>query len=86
MSEEKIVKILLLSADELIISEIVEVNAEIGDPNCKLTNPYKIEDVDLQPWMDEYTEQKEMMINSDKIITIVTPNKKYLNMYLNVTS
>ena len=86
MNEEKVIKILLLSTNEVIISEITEVAAEFGDPNCKLTKPYKIEDSKLHQWMIDYTDQKEMMINSDKIITITTPNKKYLNMYLNVTS
>ena len=86
MNEEKIIKILLLLTNEVVISEITEVAAEFGDPNCKLTNPYKIEDSKLYQWMIEYTDQKEVMINSDKIITIITPNKKYLNMYLNETS
>ncbi len=86
MNEEKVIKILLLSTNEVIISEITEVAAEFGDPNCKLTKPYKIEDSKLHQWMIDYTDQKEMMINSDKIITITTPNKKYLNMYLNETS
>ena len=86
MNEEKIIKILLLLTNEVVISEITEVAAEFGDPNCKLTKPYKIEDSKLHQWMIDYTDQKEMMINSDKIITITTPNKKYLNMYLNETS
>ena len=42
MNEEKVIKILLLSTNEVIISEITEVAAEFGDPNCKLTKPYKI--------------------------------------------
>ena len=86
MEKEKVIKVLLLSSQEIVVSQIEEVAAEFGDPNCKLTNPYKIEDSKLNQWMIEYTDQKEVMINSDKIITIITPNKKYLNMYLNVTS
>ena len=86
MEKEKVIKVLLLSNQEIVVSQIEEVVAEFGDPNCKLTNPYKIEDSKLNQWMIEYTDQKEVMINSDKIITIITPNKKYLNMYLNVTS
>jgi len=42
MEEEvKAIKMLVLSTNELIISEISEVAAEFGDPNCRLVNPYK---------------------------------------------
>lgn len=84
--ETKVIKVLLLSTNELIISEISEVMAEFGDPNCKLTNPYSIEGDTLSEWMVSYTDQTEMMIHSDKILTLVDPNEKYLNMYLGLTS
>lgn len=84
--ETKVIKVLLLSTNELIISEISEVMAEFGDPNCKLTNPYSIEGDKLSEWMVSYTDQTEMMIHSDKILTLVDPNEKYLNMYLGLTS
>ena len=82
--EDKIVKILLLSTNEYIISEISEVPAEFGDPNCKLTNPCYIDSMDR--WLGEYTNQKEMMIHSDKIITIIDPNEEYLKKYIDATS
>ena len=82
--EDKIVKILLLSTNEYIISEISEVPAEFGDPNCKLTNPCYTDSMDR--WLGEYTNQKEMMIHSDKIITIIDPNKEYLKKYIDATS
>jgi len=85
MEQEKVIKILLLSTNELIVSEISEVPAEFGDPNCKLTNPYKIEGETLSHWMREYTDQSEMMIHSDKILTLVDPNEKFLEMYLGLT-
>ena len=84
MEEEKVVKVLLLSTDETIISEISEVPAEFGDPNCKLTNPCYIDTMDR--WLEKYTNQKEMMIHSDKIITIIDPNKEYLKKYIDATS
>ena len=37
---EQIVKCLLLKNDAVLITEIVEVGADIGEPNCKLTNPF----------------------------------------------
>ncbi len=82
--ENKIIKILLLSNNEHIISEISEVPAEYGDPNCKLTNPCYTDS--MERWCNEYTDQKEMMIHSDKIITIINPNKEYLKKYIDATS
>ena len=82
--EDKIIKILLLSTNEYIISEISEVPAEFGDPNCKLTNPRYTDS--MNKWLGEYTNQKEMMIHSDKIITIINPNKEYLKKYIDATS
>ena len=82
--EDQVIKILLLSTNEYIISEISEVPAEFGDPNCKLTNPCYTDSMDR--WLGEYTNQKEMMIHSDKIITIIDPNKEYLKKYIDTTS
>ena len=55
MEETKVIKVLLLSSQEIVVSEIEEVAAEFGDPNCKLTKPYKIVEGDLQKWMEDYT-------------------------------
>lgn len=83
MEEEvKAIKMLVLSTNELIVSEISEVVAEFGDPNCRLVNPYKLCGDKLEPWLNEYTDDKEMMIQSDKILTLVDPNKKLFAMYL----
>ena len=82
--EDKIIKILLLSTNEYIISEISEVSVEFGDPNCKLTNPCYTDS--MNKWLGEYTNQKEMMIHSDKIITIIDPNEEYLKKYIDATS
>ena len=86
MDEEKTIKVLLLSNQEIVVSEIEEVASEIGDPNCKLTKPYKIEGGALHKWMQDYTEQNELMISSDKIITLVTPSPLIFDQYSKVTS
>ena len=86
MEEEKVIKVLLLSNQEIIVSQIEEVAVEFGDPNCKLTKPYKIVDGSLQKWMSDYTEQNEVMINSDKIITLVTPSPLIFEQYSKATS
>ena len=76
----------MLSSQEIVVSEIEEVAAEIGDPNCKLTKPYKIEGGALHKCMQDYTEQNEVMISSDKIITLVTPSPLIFDQYSKVTS
>ena len=86
MDEEKMIKVLLLSNQEIVVSEIEEVASEIGDPNCKLTKPYKIEGGSLHKWMQDYTEQNELMISSDKIITLVTPSPLIFDQYSKATS
>ena len=86
MEKEKVIKVLLLSNQEIVVSQIEEVAAEFGDPNCKLTKPYKIVDGSLQKWMSDYTEQNEVMINSDKIITLVTPSPLIFDQYSKETS
>ena len=86
MDEEKTIKVLLLSNQEIVVSEIEEIASEIGDPNCKLTKPYKIEGGALHKWMQDYTEQNEVMISSDKIITLVTPSPLIFDQYSKVTS
>ncbi len=86
MDEKKVIKVLLLSTDEIVISEIVEVDALVGDPNCKLTKPYKIIGGDLHRWMQDYTDQSDMMISSEKIITLVDPSPLIMEKYSKVTS
>jgi len=86
MEEEKTIKVLLLSNQEIVVSEISEIAAEFGDPNCKLTKPYKIVGGALHKWMQDYTEQNEIMISSDKIITLVTPSPLIFDQYSKATS
>ena len=81
---EQIIKCLLLKNDTVLISEIVEVGADIGEPDCKLTKPFKlIEQSDsftLEPWIT-FSSQSEFMINSDSILTIVDPTADLLSKY-----
>ena len=81
-----LIKILLLQNNDHVISQISEVPAEFGDPNCNLTKPYRIVGDELQPWMGDYTRQTELMIQSDKIVTLVDPNEKFFDMYSELIS
>ena len=86
MEETKVIKVLLLSSQEIVVSEIEEIAAEFGDPNCKLTKPHIFKDGALHKWMQDYTEQNEIMINSDKIVTLVTPSPYIFDLYSKATS
>lgn len=81
---EKIIKCLLLKNDTILISEIVEVGSELGEPDCKLINPFKliqqVESFTLEPWVT-FSSQTEYMIHSDSILTIVDPKSDLLSKY-----
>tara|TARA_Y100000015_G_scaffold33792_1_gene33917 strand:+ start:39 stop:296 length:258 start_codon:yes stop_codon:yes gene_type:complete len=83
---DKVVKVILLTNSERLISEIEEVGAEIGEPDCKLINPMEIwESNNLAPWMMDHTMQDTFMISSDKIITLADPMPTLLEKYLEQT-
>jgi len=83
---ERNVKCLLLKVDIILITEIIEVGSEIGEPDCKLINPYEFFDVNnMKPW-PEITNQSELMIHSDSILTIVEPTPEIIEKYLELTS
>ena len=65
------------------IEEVAPV--DIGDPNCKMIEPYLIGEQDtLSPWLVEFTSQNEFMISSDKILTILDPKPTLLEKYENL--
>lgn len=83
------IKILLLTNNQILVSQIEEVSAEIGEPDCKLTNPYLIvnnSNKTLEPWLLDITNQNVFMIQSDKIITITDPSKEIIENYLKLTA
>ena len=83
---EKLVKCLLLKIDTVVITEMVEVVSELGEPDCKLINPYEFtDDGELVIW-PEVTDQREMMIHSDSILTIVDPKPEIIEKYLELTA
>ena len=68
-----------------IVTQIEEVLADIGDPNCKMIEPYVVSEQDtLSPWLVDCTNQNEFMISSDKILTILEPKPTLLEKYENL--
>jgi hypothetical protein len=83
---DKVVKCLLIDVDNVIISEIEEVDAAIGDPNCKLTKPYRFYSEDnMEPW-PKGTNQTELMIRAENILTIADPSPDIIAQYLKLTT
>ena len=84
---DQIIKCLLLKNGDLLISQITEVDTELGGPDCKMIKPYKMVKEDneykLETWLD-FTSQSEMMIHSDSILTIVTPTPAILSEYVDL--
>jgi hypothetical protein len=78
-------KIIHLCTKELLISKIEEVSSELGEPDCKLVNPYLLIEEDMivtmEPWMSSYTSQNDYMIHSDKILTIADPKPTLIEKY-----
>jgi len=82
---ENEIKILVLVNNDLIIAQVEEVAAlDMGDPNCKLVAPFKVNPLngDLHPWLSEVTDDKEVMMCSDKILTLVEPHATIVDEYL----
>ena len=60
--------------------------ADIGAPDCRIINPYLLtESGDLIIWLD-FTNQTDVMMRSDDILTFVEPNGKIIDKYLELTS
>ena len=84
---EKQIKILALANQEILISEIEEVgSADIGEPDCKLINPFVVSDgKTLTPFLTSVTRETTFMMGSDKILTLADPTPTLLEKYLDLT-
>ena len=79
-------KIMILKNDAILISEVHEVETELGGPDCKLVNPCQMfvsdgTTYDMKKW-PVFTDQRELMIHSDSIFTIVDPKPDQIELYL----
>ena len=75
------IQVLLLTNQIILISEIDEVIADIGQPDCKLINPCTLIGGKVERWMSGVTTDNVMFISSDKIVTLVDPSKHILEEY-----
>ena len=88
---EKTIKVIALTTtQQVLISEIREVAAmDIGEPDCKLVNPFWINTLEgtttLEPFLSNVTREDEFMISSDKILTLADPTPTLLEKYQDLT-
>ena len=79
------IKCVLLDANNTLITEVEEVMAEPGEPDCKFINPYLFKSVDnMKPWIGA-TNQKEFMLRSEDILTIAEPTEEVIKRYKELT-
>ena len=86
---DRIIKVLALTNHQYLISEIEEVgSADIGEPDCKLINPFVINTESgqtiLEPFLTSVTRDTEFMMGADKILTLAEPAPTILEKYLDL--
>ena len=79
---EKTIKAIVLTNNKVLVSQIDEVGADVGEPDCKLTNPYILkDDGTMEPWLLSVSRQDIFMISSDKILTLTEPMPTLVEKY-----
>lgn len=80
----KSIKIIYLTNNQILISQIEEVTSELGEPDCKIIKPFVIKNLEnhiLEPFLMGITKQIVFMISSDKIMTLTDPTPTLLEKY-----
>ena len=83
--------------NKILLSEIEEIGAEVGEPDCKLINPVTLTTTEekltvqegkvvLTKWFSSLTKDREFMISSDKILTMADPAPTILEKYMDLSS
>ena len=79
------IKIILFKNNLVLISRLEEVTTELGEPDCKLIDPFELKGDFLESW-PSFTTQREMMVHSDSFLTIIEPDKNQLDKYQALTA
>ena len=80
--EKPPIKLIVLINQQRLVSQIEEIGADIGQPDCKLTEPFVVGDNNtLSPWLVDVTSENVFMLSSDKILTLVDPKPTLLEKY-----
>ena len=80
--EKPPIKLIVLTNQQKLVSQIEEVGADIGQPDCKLIEPFIVGDNNtLSPWLVDVTSENVFMLSSDKILTLINPKPTILEKY-----
>ena len=83
--EKPPIKLIILVNQQQLVSQIEEIGADIGQPDCKLTEPFIVGDNNtLSPWLVDVTSENVFMLSSDKILTLTEPKPTILEKYQNL--
>ena len=74
------IKVILFKNNLVLISRLEEVGSEMGEPDCKLIDPFELKGEFLESW-PSFSMQREMMVHSDSFLTILEPDKAQLDKY-----
>ena len=79
------IKIIIFKNNLVLITRLEEVGSEMGEPDCKLIDPFELKGEFLESW-PSFTTQREMMVHSDSFLTIIEPDKTQLDKYQALTA
>jgi hypothetical protein len=79
------IKIILFKNNLVLVTRLEEVGSEMGEPDCKLIDPFELKGEYLESW-PAFTMQREMMVHSDSFLTIIEPDKNQLDKYQALTA
>ena len=74
------IKVILFKNNLVLISRLEEMGSEMGEPDCKLIDPFELKGEFLESW-PSFSMQREMMVHSDSFLTILEPDKAQLDKY-----
>ena len=79
------IKCLVLQNGLILIAKSEEIDAEIGDPNCKISDVALVNSDDtVSSWLT-CTEQKDLLFRSEDILTIVEPKSSIIKLYMEIS-
>ena len=79
------IKIIIFKNNLVLIARLEEVGSEMGEPDCKLSEPFELKGEFLESW-PSFSMQREMMVHSDSFLTILEPDKHHLDKYQALTA
>ena len=80
MDESQVKLILLKTRNEYLIGKVTQLDEE---PSCLIENCMQVTADDTLVPFPRFTEQRDMFLTSDMILTILDPSPKVLETYKN---